>query len=79
MFLRLDVAQLSRDEMLQMIRDYQYLEQYDDSIDESSLRTFAREIRKRNGYGSIGITVLMRDIIFEVYRRLAMENIRDEI
>lgn len=76
MFIRLDVAQLSRDEMLQMIRDYAELER-EGAVGECTLRTFAREIRQRNGDSSIGIVLLMRDIAFEIFRRLAMENIQN--
>ncbi len=78
MFLRLDVAQLTRSEMIEMIQDYDVFEQ-EGAIGQCKLRTFAREIRERNGHGttSIGIGVLMRDIVFEIYRRLAKENIRN--
>lgn len=76
MFIRLDVAQLSREQMLQMIKDYDVLEQTG-AATECELRAFARDIRKSSGQGnsSIGIATLMRDIVFEIYRRLAKENI----
>lgn len=78
MFIRLDVAQLSREEMLQLIRDYREFEQ-NGAIGQCFLREFSTGIRERSGIASIGIATLMRDVIFEVYRRLAMENVRNEL
>lgn len=78
MFIRMDVAELSREQMLQMVRDYNELER-EGAVGECALRSFAREIRERSGGSSIGIVMLMRDIAFEIFRRFAMENIRHEL
>lgn len=77
MFIRLDVAQLSREQLLQLVRDYNRFE-VEGAIGDCYLRDFAKSLLELNGF-KINITRVMQDIAFEVFRRIAMENIRSEL
>lgn len=71
--LRQTVA-LWSDEMLERVIDDWHRFEQDGAIGDCSLRHAARIEVAALGAPSFGVTTMMRDIAFEVFRRIAMER-----
>jgi len=77
--LRNHVADLERDIVLQIIRDYEQFER-DGAIGDCHLRSIAHDLIKSitKSTDTGGIVLWMEKLAFEAYRRIAREVISDE-